>query len=606
MRYGEENKDYFWITDMYPKMIMHPYNKNLIGTDLSDYRDQKNKSGIKLFLEFVNIVKKDGEGYLKYWWQWKDDSSQIVPKLSYVKGIPEWGWIIGTGVYINDVEDEIIHIRNKLLWAFAIISIGLILILINVIIQSHKIESNKLRAETGLKEAKDRYRAFVESSNEGYILELEGVNIFSNVIVNRLFGYTEQEIGSKKIWELLTPDVSINDFARKHLQEMLYGKTNSKSFEAQIMTKNGRNIDVIISTSSIFLSKKNGHVISIKPIVHKEADEILKNYGSTQIFSEAFFASKPISKICRVLTKNELTTIDENQDFIKENTPAYLALRAIENSNNNEILVKNNLDKPIGMIGYKEFARDYVGLPFELIKEIEESNSVGHVIHTLNRVPLLIREMSMYGAKPDALRSTIGKMFEASIKSFINFSIETLGKPPIPFAFVSLGSNARHEMTMFSDQDNALIFADPEAEELEKVRRYFLKLSDGVCSKLNKAGYPYCPGGIMAVNPKWCLSLSEWKAKFSDWIKNATKKSILEVNIFLDIKNVFGKKSLTDDLFAHIFELIRLNPQFFIHISRNCLSYKTPINLLGNIRTETRDGIKTINTFGDHSQNLCS
>ena len=82
MRYDHENKNYFFIIDMTPRMIMHPYRPELIGKDLSNYTDRENKSGKKLFVEFVRIVKADGEGYLRYYWQWKDDPNLTAPKLS--------------------------------------------------------------------------------------------------------------------------------------------------------------------------------------------------------------------------------------------------------------------------------------------------------------------------------------------------------------------------------------------------------------------------------------------------------------------------------------------------------------------------------------------
>ena len=122
MRYGSENKDYFWITDMHPRMIMHPYRQDLKGQDLSDYKDKEDKSGKRLFVEFVNVVKAQKEGYVEYLWQWKDDQTRVVPKLSFVKGIPEWGWIIGTGVYINDVEEEISALTENILMIFSLIS----------------------------------------------------------------------------------------------------------------------------------------------------------------------------------------------------------------------------------------------------------------------------------------------------------------------------------------------------------------------------------------------------------------------------------------------------------------------------------------------------
>jgi len=101
MRYGENG--YLWINDMQPKMIMHPFAKALEGTDLRDYKDP---DGTRLFVEFVEAVRRDGNGFVDYVWQKGDDSTFLAPKLSYVKGFSPWGWVIGTGMYIDDVNAE--------------------------------------------------------------------------------------------------------------------------------------------------------------------------------------------------------------------------------------------------------------------------------------------------------------------------------------------------------------------------------------------------------------------------------------------------------------------------------------------------------------------
>ncbi|MFZ0613873.1 MAG: cache domain-containing protein [Desulfobacterales bacterium] len=111
LRYGPESKDYFWINDQHPYLIMHPYRPDLEGRDISGFSDSKGK---KLFVEFVTTVKKDGAGYVDYQWQWKDDPQRIVPKISYVKGFEPWGWIVGTGIYVEDVRAEIAAITRKL------------------------------------------------------------------------------------------------------------------------------------------------------------------------------------------------------------------------------------------------------------------------------------------------------------------------------------------------------------------------------------------------------------------------------------------------------------------------------------------------------------
>ena len=98
LRYGE--KDYFWINDMHPKMVMHPFKPELDGKDLRDFKDP---AGKHLFVEFVEAVKQDGAGLVPYLWP-KPGAEQPVPKISYVKEFKPWGWIVGTGIYVDDVD----------------------------------------------------------------------------------------------------------------------------------------------------------------------------------------------------------------------------------------------------------------------------------------------------------------------------------------------------------------------------------------------------------------------------------------------------------------------------------------------------------------------
>ena len=110
LRYGPENKDYFWINDMHPTMIMHPFKPQLDGKDLSAIKDPNGK---KLFVEFVKVCDEKGEGFVDYYWP-KPGADKPQPKLSFVKLFKKWGWIIGTGIYIDDI-DVIVNARKALL-----------------------------------------------------------------------------------------------------------------------------------------------------------------------------------------------------------------------------------------------------------------------------------------------------------------------------------------------------------------------------------------------------------------------------------------------------------------------------------------------------------
>jgi methyl-accepting chemotaxis protein len=98
MRYGG-GSGYFWINDMQPKMIMHPIKPELVGKDLSQNKDPNGKF---LFVEFVNTVKAHGQGFVDYYWP-KPGADKPVEKFSHVAGFAPWGWVVGTGVYGDDL-----------------------------------------------------------------------------------------------------------------------------------------------------------------------------------------------------------------------------------------------------------------------------------------------------------------------------------------------------------------------------------------------------------------------------------------------------------------------------------------------------------------------
>ena len=509
MRYGKNNSNYFWITDMTPKMIMHPINSELEGKDLSNYVEVESHK--KLFVEFVNLVEKDGEGYLKYNWQRDAKHLKHIPKLSFVKAIPEWNWIIGTGIYLDDVESEIEKLTENTIYMSVLIFVILLFISSYIIIQSYKIEIIKQNAEAGLLESKNRYRALVEASNEGYILELKNKKIICNNTITRMLDYSVEDLSQVDIWDKLFPDTEINKKVKKHLKNIYLDETESKEFEAEIKSKRGKIINVIIATSRIFFQNENAHLITIRPIVN--------------------------------------------------------------NINFNSFNVLNN--------------------PENILSEIQNSHSEGHIISMINQLPNYVRSM-LNNEDSSAIRDLISNVFEVTVNKFIESTIKEIGEPPSEFIFISLGSHARNEMTIFSDQDNALIFKNRN-KNIERDRIYFLKLADRVCFKLKNAGFTYCTGGVMARNPLWCLSEEEWNEQCSKKIKDTIPKNIIELNIIFDIYKLYGDSSIFTKLQDDMLSALEENPQFFNSFAIHCQTYQIPINILGGIKSKEYFGDKIIN-----------
>jgi len=153
MRYG--NGDYFWINDLNPKMIMHPIKPSLNGKDLSNFKDPK---GVYLFKEMVKVSNDKGKGLVKYDWS-KPGKKEPQPKFSYVELFKPWGWIVGTGAYVDDIEDKIAQmeelanqkisgiIAQIVVWALIV---GVILVLIVIYVANKKILLPLENFETGL------------------------------------------------------------------------------------------------------------------------------------------------------------------------------------------------------------------------------------------------------------------------------------------------------------------------------------------------------------------------------------------------------------------------------------------------------------------------
>lgn len=497
IRYGNKGDNYFWITDKTPIMLMHPWRPDLIGEDLSDFRDNLNKSGKKLFVESVELVNSSGGGFLHYLWQLPGNKNRVVPKLSYVQGVENWAWIIGTGIYIHDVEDEIDRLTIHLVKVLVYISILMVLVLLWMVYQSSKIELNRQQAESGLIEAKERYQALVEASNEGYILKLEKEIVFCNPTFERMTGYSIEELNIDNPISVLIDEHKDND-----------------QFEIAIECKNRTLLDVVITISKIFLSNENGKVITFRPLT------------------------------------NQITTPILNK------TPDVEAI----------------------------------------LGSLLKAKNSSQVINILNQLPIVIRQLMHNSPKPDQIRTIINRFYKTSIKQIIDLSTKELGEPPSEFSFLSLGSAGRDELTLFSDQDNAILFSfDPSMGDIEKVRLYYLKIADRICTCLNKGGFAYCDGGIMGVNPSWCLTLDEWKKQYSNWIIKQDSDSLLELNVFFDISLTWGSDILLNELKQHIFKAISKSPEFFNNFANNALKYRTNTNFLGLLKSDKRDGFSVIN-----------
>ncbi len=160
------------------------------------------------------------------------------------------------------------------------------------------------------------------------------------------------------------------------------------------------------------------------------------------------------------------------------------------------------------------------------------------------------------------------------------FALEGLG-----VCWLGMGSEGRGEQTIATDQDNAIIFApDEPTQSAASARERLLPFAREINEALDRCGYPLCKGGVMAMNPQWCLSLPEWSAAFAQWIDRGGPDSLLAANIFFDFRSLWGRAELAQRLRDDIATWAKANSRFLKQMSDNALRNRPPLSWRGELK----------------------
>lgn len=226
--------------------------------------------------------------------------------------------------------------------------------------------------------------------------------------------------------------------------------------------------------------------------------------------------------------------------------------------------------------------------PFFLIHEIFAAGTKEEIFNKHGQLPAIIQGLINNGAKSQNINKLITTVSDAILYKMIDFAIDELGPPPVAFVFMTLGSEGRKEQTLKTDQDNAILFEDGPATSENRTGEYFLRLGETVCNWLDKAGYAFCKGNVMAQNPQWCQSLKQWKGYFSSWIFKAAPEDLLQASIFFDFRGAYGNLQLVTELRNFLFDSLVGWAGFFRNLTENALHFKPPIGFFRNFVVESK------------------
>ncbi len=288
MRYGDEDKDYYWINDKTPSLIMHPYRPDLEGQDQSLTVDP---TGKRFFMAFVEAVKENGAGFVDYQWQWQDNPDKVVPKISYVMEFAPWQWVIGTGVYVEDVRGEIATITRQII-DISIAITGMIVILSGYVIwQGAMVDLRRRKATASLEESEAKYRLLAETAREIIITT-------DNELLITYVNHTWQEKGGVRLKDLFGKPLHLiidKDHIKKFDEQVNRLTENHKEaylFESVFTASNQQRVPVEVTCVLMSLGKNiTGYLIAARDITKKKQAEEKAKLQQDQLFQSAKLAS---------------------------------------------------------------------------------------------------------------------------------------------------------------------------------------------------------------------------------------------------------------------------------------------------------------------------
>jgi len=332
-----------------------------------------------------------------------------------------------------------------------------------------------------------------------------------------------------------------------------------------------------IRDAAVKMTEKKSDAIFVKDSHDKFVGIATDNDLRSRVIAKGYDPTRPIHEI-----------MSPSLHSIPSQSLVFEALITMMRENIKHLAVTDSENRVCGMVTNQNLLAAQTESPFILMRQIISADDVTQLFDKHARLPGMIQGLIHSGAKAQNINRIITAISDGILKKIIEFAMDELGEPPARFAFMILGSEGRKEQTLKTDQDNAIVYEDVP-KELEKIASdYFCALGEKVCDWLDKAGYSFCSGEIMAKNPKWTVCLSVWKDYFFDWIHAANPEDLLMSSIFFDFRTGYGDSDLISELREFLFASLVGWAGFFRSLAENALYFKPPIGFFRNFVVESK------------------
>ncbi|MCK0142870.1 DUF294 nucleotidyltransferase-like domain-containing protein [Aliiroseovarius sp. F20344] len=239
--------------------------------------------------------------------------------------------------------------------------------------------------------------------------------------------------------------------------------------------------------------------------------------------------------------------------------------------------------KLVGIVSQTDLTRFQAVSSAELVREIAQADTPEQMREVTTRVPQLLVQLVAGGSPHQVVTRLITDIADTATRRLLALAEDKFGPPPVPYLWAACGSQGRQEQTGVSDQDNCMILHDDVSDADRE--GYFADLANFVCDGLDVCGYFYCPGDMMATNPRWCQPLSVWRGYFDGWIAKPSPEAQMLASVMFDLRAISGDESLFEGMQKDTLTMAAKNSIFVAHMVSNSLKHTPPLGLLRGFAT---------------------
>ena len=236
----------------------------------------------------------------------------------------------------------------------------------------------------------------------------------------------------------------------------------------------------------------------------------------------------------------------------------------------------------VGIVSQTDLTRAQALTSAELVRRIARAGEVGTMAKATAEIPQLLARLVAAGHPHHIVTRLITDIADTVTRRLIAMAEAGLGPAPVPYLWLACGSQGRQEQTGVSDQDNCLILSDAARPEH---MGYFERLAQIVCDGLHACGYVYCPGEMMASNPRWRQPLAVWQDYFDGWIAHPAPEAQMLASVMFDLRPIAGDLALFTALREPTKPRAAANSIFVAHMIANSLKHRPPLGLLRGLAT---------------------